>query len=501
MRTVFVLFDSLNRTALGCYGGTNIDTPNFDRFSKRALTYDQHYVGSLPCMPARRDMHTGRLNFTHRSWGPLEPFDNSFAQILKDQGTYTHLISDHLHYFEDGGAGYHTRFQTYDFIRGQEYDPWVAMVEPPIERFKKKYSEKHYSLKPNDKRTQNLINREVIKEEKDFPGARCFESAFKFLDTNKDADNWMMMLECFDPHEPFHAPDRFQDAYKTKDGGKILDWPHYERVCESEAEMESIRSNYAALVAMCDDYFGKLLDYFDAHNMWEDTVLILTTDHGFLLSEHDWWGKCRMPYYEEISHIPLIVHDPRKPEAAGTRTDKLTKTSDIMPTILNIHGAEIPEEVTAQDFCGTDSQTDCVVFGVFGGPIGVSDGRYALYYYPPDIYEEGLREYTLAPSHMNSFFSVKELKTMQLTTAFDFTKGVPVLSIAALPDAKRVPMNDGLGFEDLETKLFDLSIDPKQKSPIEDPIVLERLVLGIERVLREHDTPEEVFDWYGINKQ
>ncbi|RUV31020.1 sulfatase, partial [Mesorhizobium sp. M1A.T.Ca.IN.004.03.1.1] len=76
MRTVFVLFDSLNRLALECYGGQGIPTPNFNRFAERAITFDRHYVGGLPCMPARRDLHTGRLTFMHRSWGPLEPFDN-----------------------------------------------------------------------------------------------------------------------------------------------------------------------------------------------------------------------------------------------------------------------------------------------------------------------------------------------------------------------------------------------------------------------------------------
>ncbi|MBP1844154.1 arylsulfatase A-like enzyme [Rhizobium petrolearium] len=74
-------------------------------------------------MPARRDLHSGRLNFMHRSWGPLEPYDNSFAQIMKRKGVYTHLITDHLHYFEDGGHGFHTKFSSYDYIRGQEYDP------------------------------------------------------------------------------------------------------------------------------------------------------------------------------------------------------------------------------------------------------------------------------------------------------------------------------------------------------------------------------------------
>ena len=82
MKTVFVLFDSLNRKALSCYGGKDIPTPNFQRLADRSVVFDNHYVGSLPCMPARRDLHTGRLNFLHRGWGPLEPFDQSFAAQL-----------------------------------------------------------------------------------------------------------------------------------------------------------------------------------------------------------------------------------------------------------------------------------------------------------------------------------------------------------------------------------------------------------------------------------
>ncbi|TGD41446.1 sulfatase [Pseudotabrizicola sediminis] len=502
MRTIFVLFDSLNRSAMGVYGGTSVKTPHFDRFAQLAMTFDRHYVGSLPCMPARRDMHTGRLNFTHRSWGPLEPFDNSFAELLKKQGTYTHMISDHLHYFEDGGAGFHTRFNSWDFIRGQEYDPWVAMVKPPLERFREIYDERHYPLTRESKRFQAMINREAICDEADFPGPKCFAAGLEFLDRNHAADDWMLMLECFDPHEPFHAPERFHDAYDPK-AGKVLDWPHYERVIENPEDIDGIRANYAALVAMCDDYFGKLLDYLDSHDMWKDTAVILTTDHGFLLSEHDWWGKCRMPYYEEVSHIPLMIHDPRFPQAAGQRTGALTQTADLMPTLLGLHGVPLPEEARARDLSVVLAEPACngrdvAVFGVFGGPIGVTDGAHVLYYYPPDWQAEGLREYTLAPQHMTGPFAVRELKTARLSEGFDFTKGVPVLSIAALPDAPRVPMNDGAGFVDVGTRLYDLISDSAQQKPINNPELTARLLSQAVDVLRDHDTPDEVYQWYGL---
>ena len=140
MKTVFLLFDSLNLRMLNSYGGTYIETPNFNRLAKKSIQFNNHYVGSMPCMPARRDMHSGRLSFLHRSWGPLEPFDNSFPEILRKNKIYTHLITDHYHYFEDGGATYHNRFNSWDFIRGQESDPWKAMVQPPLEKFKEKFS-------------------------------------------------------------------------------------------------------------------------------------------------------------------------------------------------------------------------------------------------------------------------------------------------------------------------------------------------------------------------
>ena len=502
MRAVFVLFDSLNRLALGCYGGTAIRTPNFDRFAARAVTFDKHYVGSLPCMPARRDIHTGRLNFMHRSWGPLEPFDNSFSSILRGAGVYTHMVSDHLHYFEDGGATYHTRYSSYAYIRGQEYDPWKAMVQPPIARFREKYADHHYDFERRPKRLNHAVNREFMKEEGDFPGPRTFAAGFEFLDGNRDADNWLLQIECFDPHEPFHAPERFKRQYATGYNGKILDWPVYEKVTDSAEEIAEIRANYAALVAMCDDYFGRLLDYFDAHDMWRDTALVLSTDHGFLLAEHDWWGKNLMPYYEEISHIPLIMHHPAHADRAGTRVGALTQTIDLMPTFLDMFGAAVPAEARGRSLLETlgddNDRREALAFGMFGGPVGVTDGQYAYYIYPEDLYAPGLHEYTLMPTHLTTPFSAAEMQTAQLVRPFDFTQNMPVLRIDALKDARRIPMQDKAAFADIGTKLFDLAADPAQEKPLRDARVEARLAAAVTEIFRAHDAPRELYPRYGL---
>lgn len=336
------------------------------------------------------------------------------------------------------------------------------------------------------------------------PGPRCFASAFDFLDKNSKADNWFLMLECFDPHEPFHAPDRFKDMYRTGYDGGILDWPHYDRVAENPEEMAEIRANYAALVTMCDEYFGKLLDYMDEHGMWEDTCIVLSTDHGFLLSEHGWWGKIRMPYYEEISHIPLMIHHPAFTDRAGERRQSLTQAGDLMPTFMELYGLPIPTEVRSHSLLPLmekeAGQRDVAAFGVFSGPIGVTDGEWVLYRYPPDVLAEGLVEYTLAPAHMTVPFNVDELRTARLVPPFDFTRGVPLLAFDALKGVPRPPGNDGKGFEDLGTRLYNVIDDPKQQNERQDAGQQARLVELLIAELRAHDTPQEVYLWYGLTE-
>lgn len=509
MRTIFCLFDSLNRTALSCYGAEHISTPNFDRFAKRSIQYNNHFVGSLPCMPARRDLHTGRLNFMHRSWGPLEPFDNSFPEILKDSGVYTHMVTDHNHYFEDGGLTYHSRFASFDYIRGQENDAWKAMVQPPLERFREKMDERHYPFEgdgsitdPGRHRMQHVINREWMHDEAEMPGPKCFASAFDFLDTNKDTDDWLLHIECFDPHEPFHAPERFKKLFDTGWEGKVLDWPNYAKVQESPREVAEIRANYAALVLMCDDYFGKLIDYLDEHDMWKDTAVILTTDHGLLLSEHDWWGKNLQPYYREISHIPLIIHDPRTLERAGTQVDQITQTHDLMPTILDLHGADVPEEVQGQSVLVTinDDKYQYAIFSMFGGPMGISDGEYDFYLYPKDIQAVGLHEYTLMPTHLRSRMVPEELATAELDRSFKFTKGAPVMRIDALTNARRIPCVDGAKFQDIGTRLYHTKKDPLQQNPISNSEIEARLLSALLRVLEDHEAPNDFYEWFGLTQ-
>jgi arylsulfatase A-like enzyme len=501
MRTVFVLFDSLNRHALGAYGGTRVPTPNFDRLAQRSVTFDRHYAGSLPCMPARRDMLTGRLSFLHRSWGPLEPFDNAFPELLAKAGVYSHLVTDHFHYFEDGGATYHNRYDSFDFVRGQEGDAWKAMVQPPWERLREMYHERQFSTEARDYKRNNVVNRQFIREEKDFPSVQVFDKGLEFLAANRDADNWLLQIETFDPHEPFTAPARFKELCDTGGDGPIRDWPRYGRVDELPAECEELRANYYAVLAMCDSLLGELLDEFDAHDMWKDTALVVTTDHGFLLGEHDFWAKNRMNMYEEIVHIPLFVHDPRAPQFAGTRSGSLTQSLDLARTFLDLYDVAPQPEMQGYSLLAMrqgERLRNGALFGYFGGAVNITDGRYTYHVFPPDLATQELYQYTLMPTHIWEPFSVEELADAELSDGFDFTKGAKMLKV---PVSRRSPFYDNYGpgaLLESDTRLYDLERDPGQQHPIRDPAVEDRLRAAMEALMRSNDAPPEAFSRLGL---
>jgi arylsulfatase A-like enzyme len=505
MKTIFLLFDSLNRKALSSYGGL-IPTPNFDRLEDKSVTFTNHYAGSMPCMPARRDQQTGRYNFFHSAWGPMEPYDNSLPRILREEkGIYSHITTDHAHYFEDGGAFYCTNFNTWEFHRGQEYDPWIPEIKPDITTLQKVYDPRHYEFSKGARSGHKLQfaknKNHRMKSASEFPLVKCFDSAFEFLDINKDADDWFLQIECFDPHEPFDIPLEYKERFAL-DNKAILNWPNYARPVESPEEIDIIRRTYAALVSFCDDQLGRLLDRMDRENLWDDTALIVSTDHGFLLSEHDWWAKVIMPNYQEISHIPLMIFHPDTKEMGGQKRNATTSVIDLMPTVLDWFGLDIPKEVKGQSLTPLlkeDNEVERVVScGVFGGVALITDGRYTYHLCPKYLDSTNLYEYRLHPCHMRGQFSVDEMKNTTLHEGFDFTKGMPVMKIKGRDDSQRVPNHDAMGFQDTETRLFDLLTDPDEQNPIHNPQVEKRLKERFREIMIDHDAPKEMFSRFGL---
>lgn len=493
MRAIMVMYDSLNRNLLQPYGCDWTLTPNFQRLAAQSVRFDNCYVGSLPCMPARRELHTGRCNFLHRSWGPLEPFDDSVPEILKNNGIYTHLVSDHQHYWEDGGATYHTRYSSWEGARGQEGDPWKAVLPiRPVPETAFTHSEVPAAWAGPGK-YRDAVNRRYTGTESKMPQSVTFANGLEFLRDNHPVDNWFLQIETFDPHEPFFAPDEYKQLYPHNYYGKPADWPPYYPVMEDVMTVQHVRYEYAALLSMCDRNLGKILDFMDQHNMWQDTLLIVNTDHGFLLGEHEWWGKSVMPVYDEIARTPLFVWDPRY-AIQGVSRQSLVQTVDLAATLLDFFGQPLPPDMQGRPLRPIIENDrpirEYAVYGFHGGHVNVTDGQYTYMRCPVDNSNSPLMEYTLMPTYMLSRFSPAELKDVVLHPPFSFTKNCPVLRIPALNSYSN-PFQYG-------NKLFEICRDPGQLSEIDDPIVELRMISLIADYLKESDAPAEQFQRLGI---
>jgi arylsulfatase A-like enzyme len=492
VKAIMVMFDSLNRRFLSPYGCDWVRTPNFARLAERTVTFDSSFVGSMPCMPARRELHTGRYNFLHRSWGPLEPFDDSMPEILKRRGIYTHLASDHYHYWEDGGCTYHSRYSTWEISRGQEGDPWIPDITPDIPAPDPDINPRA-DMKRGAWYRQDRVNRKHMRDERDQPQPKTFAMAERFLRTNHAADDWFLHVETFDPHEPYFSPKRFHDLYeKLASDGIDFDWPGYDYVKEPPEIVEHLRLVSAALHTMCDEYLGRILDLMDEYGLWKDTMLIVNTDHGFMLGEHDMWAKCWQPFYNEIAHTPLFIWDPRS-QKKGERRASLVQTIDLPATVLEYFGVDLPADmqgVPLRDTVASDAPVrEAGLYGIHGGHVNCTDGRYVYMRAPAGKENRPLYNYTLMPTHMRGMFGVDELKTTELANPFAFTKGLRTMRIASGgPDA-----------HSFGTMLFDLEADPGQDTPLRDAAVEDRMLGHLKRLMRENDAPPEQYERLGID--
>ncbi len=488
-----IMFDSLNRRMLPPYGGEWIHAPNFERLARRTVTFDNCYVGSMPCMPARRELHTGRYNFLHRSWGPIEPFDDSMPQIIRENGVCTHLITDHVHYWEDGGLNYHSRYESYELVRGQEGDQWKGQVDPPPDLPPK--NRQDAPDQPERMWVQDWINRSYMPTPEDQPQAITFQLGLEFIQANHHADNWFLQIETFDPHEPFFSHQKYKDLYAHDYDGPHFDWPSYGPVVEPSEQVEHARYEYAALVSMCDEQLGAVLNVMDELDLWHDTMLIVCTDHGFLLGEHDWWAKNVQPWYNENAHAPLFIWDPRCGKA-GERRGSLVQMIDFPATLLEFFGLSLPPDVQGVPLADTIANDtpvrEAALFGVHGGHVNVTDGRYVYMRAPVNPENKPLYEYTLMPTHIRSRFSVDELRTSQLAEPFSFTKGVRPLRIEARPWVKAYPFG---------TLLFDLQTDPRQQNPLNDPPREAKMIRHLIRLMLANDAPREQFERLGLQDE
>jgi hypothetical protein len=339
---------------------------------------------------------------------------------------------------------------------------------------------------------QNALNRFAQREETDFSGPRCVQHAIQWLADNRGSDNWFLQLELFDPHEPFYVVQKYLDLYGDTWTGPIYDWPGYGVVQDSPEAVEHIKKCYAALVTMTDHWLGKLFDQLDADGLWQDTLVVLTTDHGTMLGEHQYWMKNLMPVYNEIARIPLIVHLPGAVDG-GSRISALTQTTDLMPTFLDYFGAPVPPHVHGTSLRPTLEQGrsvhDAVSYGYFGMAANVTDGRYTYFRNPVEA-NSVVHAYTAMPVESHGFISREELAAADMGRFLGHTYNIPLYKI---PQKGKAPHRHGVVDGEPYVavhELYDLESDPGQERPVGDPDLHGRFEELVRSELKRVQAPE-----------
>ena len=369
---IVVLLDSLNRHMLGAYGGAEFATPNLDRFAQRALRFERHYAGSLPCMPARHDILCGALDFLWKPWGSIELWEEPITAPLRRARVTTKLITDHPHLFEVGGENYHCDFSAWDYQRGHESDPWKTRPDPSwlgAPSFQRGWM-------PYDN------SRGYFRDEADFPGPRTMAAAARWIDENAPShDRFFLFVDEFDPHEPFDTPEPYASLYDPAWEGPHLIWPPYVRGALAHGvltprEAHQVRACYGAKLTMIDAWFGRVVEAIDRQQLWDTTAVIVCTDHGHYLGEKDIWGKPGVPVYEPLGHIPFLI---AWPGAAPRSVAALTTSADIHATLLDMFAVEVAHRTHGRSLlplisgAGT-SIRDYVLSGVWGREVHLIDG-------------------------------------------------------------------------------------------------------------------------------
>lgn len=485
MKAIVILFDTLCRRFLPAYGNSAITTPNMDRLASRSIIFDNHWMGSAPCMPARRDMLTGRYNFLERGWGGLEPFDIPLPHVLARAGIHSHIETDHYHYFQGGGEFYATTFSTWAAYRGQEYDPLPAKIRPGD------------NLDPTLtwNRDAMLRNRARFRTDLDFPSPRTLQGAADWLQLNEESNNYLLWVEAFDPHAPMDYPEEYDGIHSEdlKERFPISALPEglpQERVDRFFED----RRKYANLLAMTDRWLGELLDEIERQNGWDDTLIVLTTDHGLMFGEHGHLGKNAFHAWNELAHIPLFVHLPGSANA-GARRRQLTQSIDLFPTLVEYFGGEAEHAIHGKSFLdiaerNSEQQHEAVIFGWYGKSVNVTDGEHVYFRGPASRDNNPLFQYFLMPTEYHHRMTADRMKEAVLGHY------LPYLNIPVL----RVPGNPEFGIHEelFENRCFNISDGYHQLHDLcgsaEEDHMRDLLIEAMKRA----DSPEEQFQRLGL---
>ncbi len=390
---LFVMFDQLRWDYLSCYGHPHLHTPNIDRLAARGVRFDRAFIQSPLCGPSRMSTYTGRYVHSHGATSnnvPLKVGELTMGDYLRDAGMgcwlvgKTHMYADAEGmrrlglepdsvigarvsecgfdvferddgmrpqgpdgFYDEGGA---LRYNEYLRSRGYGGDnPWHDHANSGIDGEGNVLS--GWFLKNSDL-PANI-------EEQDSETPYLTRRAMEFIEARGD-ERWCCHLSYIKPHWPYivpapyhsmYGPNQFLAPMRSKaeyDNAHpvfrtFMNAPVAMAFSRDDVREKVLRA-YMGLIKQCDDQMGVLFDWLERSGRMNDTMIVVTSDHGDYLGDH-WLGE-KTFFHNTSVKVPLVIFDPSRQADAtrGTVCDELVECIDLVPTFLETAGGS-PDSV------------------------------------------------------------------------------------------------------------------------------------------------------------
>ena len=347
LNLIVVCFDTLRHDMIRHVGVDWIETPNMDRLARESVVFENCFAEGLPTLPVRRAWFTGMRSFpwrwqmdlaglwpTLRGWHRIPDDQPTLAEILLEQGYTTGLVADTFHMLK-AGTNFVRGFSAFDWIRGQETDPWKS---GPLEAIDlARYAKPGTHIQPLRMLCQYLLNVQDRDTEDDYFCARVAASATRWLEQNADCQPLFLWVDFFDPHEPWDPPTRYADHYCPNYEG--FEPIHGLAPNATGKEKERAKALYAGEVTFVDECFGKLLDKVETLGLMDNSVIMLVTDHGTELWEHGGLHKGGHKLHPYINQQAWFIRHPRG-NLRDHRVEPFVQDHDLFPTVLRLLGLD-----------------------------------------------------------------------------------------------------------------------------------------------------------------
>ena len=375
---LLITADQWRGDCLGVAGHPVVQTPNVDALAREGVHFARHYAQAVPCSPSRACLFTGLYQMNNRvvqNGTPLDRRRDNLATLLRAAG-YAPTLFGYTDQTVDPRttAPADPALTTYEqVLPGFDVGVHMPASNLPWQRWMRarghpvtgNIGDLYF---PAERRSDRPNREAAAYGATESPSAYLTGEFLHWATLQPEGRPWCAHLSLLHPHPPFHAPAPYNTMYDPGDGpgftraqtaqAEALQHPMFayriaaDRADEyllgaagtvgtwNDRDFRTVRATYWGMISEVDAQIGRIVEALKSSGVWDDTVIIFTSDHGDMMGDH--WSLGKFGYHEASFHIPLIIRDPARTDAHGRRVEAFSESVDLLPTILEACGAAAP---------------------------------------------------------------------------------------------------------------------------------------------------------------